>query len=261
MSRQPDRRHFLQASLAVAGIAGLGAVANAGTLPAEAARRPGPEFPPVPGMLGDRRANEFWYQFDNATQFHPSAAFVAALTAMGTYFSQPSDVPPGTVIQVWLSMSKAADYPQNFIDWMKPVRQPLQVISQVQLSIFDLFYRRHDPRLTAAFSYFAQGVLYDPRHTPPVHTMGETPPPGYHNWHVFLRAMMFLDVDRQRWAEIAPLNGFGWALQSIAKPSQQQVNPPLPRETVEEQAAYWLRRTADQLDTDFQSFPYPAGIS
>ncbi|MFC5099371.1 hypothetical protein [Kibdelosporangium philippinense] len=27
----------------------------------------GTDFPPVPGMLGDRRANEFWYRFDEAS--------------------------------------------------------------------------------------------------------------------------------------------------------------------------------------------------
>ena len=29
-------------------------------------------LPPVPGMLGDRRANELWYQLDEISLYHPS---------------------------------------------------------------------------------------------------------------------------------------------------------------------------------------------
>jgi hypothetical protein len=210
-------------------------------------------------MLGDRRANEFWYQFDDTMFFSRSQEVDDAYTVIINYLGGDLERP---FREKWLELSKLPDYPENFTAFVTPLRQPLTVLSRTQLGVFDAFYRRRDPRLIAAFSYFGQGVLFDPRRADiasEVHTMDY--PEAYQLWHVYLRAMMFLHIDRRRWAEIAPLNGFSWAVFSVARPNQHVVSPPLPRETVLRLAASWLPRSAERLDIDFQSVPYPANIS
>jgi hypothetical protein len=87
--------------------------------------------------------------------------------------------------------------------------------------------------------------------------MNGNPPGGYHFWHSVLLAQMFLGIHRHRWARIHPMIGFGWALQSIAKPDHRHVNPALPREQVRALARYWLPRSPAELDRDFQSAPHP----
>ncbi|MFD8309098.1 hypothetical protein ACFV29_43335 [Streptomyces sp. NPDC059690] len=254
-TRPVGRRELLRAGAGAALALGLTATVAG---PAAAAGRRGAEaLPPVPGMLGDRRANEFWYQMDEVALYHPTQATLDAYKAVIAY---AGSLEKG-IKDTWLAMSKLPEYPGNYRTWARPMEQPLRVISRMQLDVVDSLYFRRDPRLTLAWSAFGQGILYDPRRASvgaPVHTMDG--PQGYHTWHAYLRAMMLLGIDRERWAEIAPLQGFAWALQSIARPASQTVNPPLPRKVVFEQASYWLRRSAMELDSDFQSVPFPKGI-
>lgn len=266
MTRELDRRWIIKTALGATAAAGLGA-AGALSVPAAAVAglagghgRRHRNLPPVPGMRGDRYANEFWNEFDNATLFQQSDEVRDAYIAIEEYLAT-SPPPPRSIITRWSEMRQAAGYPDNFIAYMSPITGPLTVLSDVQAMVFDAFFWPHDPRLVSAFADFAQGVLYDPRHTPPVHTMGSEPPVGYHVWHIFMQAMIFLGIDPPRWRKIAPINGFAWAVQSIAKPVQTEVNPPLPVRTVRHLAHTWLRRDPDALDTAFLSFPYPEGIS
>ncbi|WP_329390040.1 hypothetical protein [Streptomyces sp. NBC_01716] len=246
------RRRILRTAL---GVGAAGALGAAGTLPAAAAAagRGGDGLPPVPGMLGDRRANEFWYLLDEATLHHPTQEFTEAFQALIAVLGTGWDV---TLLRTWLGMVNSPDYPRDFTDWATPLKEPLSVISRVQLEVIDAVYRRHDHRLAQAFGWFGQGVLFDPRTGKP-HVMTGDPPGGYPVWHVTLRAMMFLGISPGRWAEIAPLNAFGCAVQLTADPDQQNVNPPLPRATIRKLAAHWLPRDPARLDVDFQSFPYP----
>jgi hypothetical protein len=256
MSKELDRRRILQASLGLAALVGVGAEVVLDSA-AASAHDPGTDLPPVPGMLGDRYANEFWNEFDNTTLFNQAPEVTNAFIEIESYFAT-SDPPPRAL---WVRFNEyvgSPDYPANFIAFMEPIKGPLKVLSAAQASVFDRFYHRRDPRLIAAFSHFAQGVLFDPRHRPPVHTMGSNPPVGYHVWHIFMRAMMFLNIDRRRWRRLAPLNGFAWAVQSLARPSQQVVNPGLPHDTVRQLERTWLHRDMDELDTAFLSFPFPA---
>ncbi|WP_371656173.1 MULTISPECIES: hypothetical protein [unclassified Streptomyces] len=253
------RRQTLRAALAatvVAG-AGIGGIGGAHAAGRDTGGRGGHggHLPPVPGMRGDRLANEFWYVLDDTTLFHRSQELDDAYTAIRTY-AGGLEAP---VIAAWSTRYHQPGYPGTFRDWVAPIAEQLRLLSKVQLDVVDRFYRRRDPRLVTAFAGFGQGTLYDPRRPEPalsVHTMnGEA---GYHAWHVYARAMALLGIDRRRWEEIGPLVGFAWALQSIAKPSTQSPNPPLPPRTVVEQAAYWLPRGIERQDADFQSYPYPA---
>lgn len=263
-SNEPGRRHLLRASAAVAVAAGMSAAGAAA--PAHAAGTTehardarGRDLPPVPGMLGDRLANEFWYRFDETTLYDRTDELTEAYIAINNHVGEFE----GGVYDKWLAMVGTPGYPDNLASFMAPVRSSFQVVSQAQLDVMDACYRRGDHRrLTAAFSWFAQGVLYDPRRESrgvPVHTMNGNPPTGYHAWHGYLRVMMFLGVDRGRWSRIAPLNGFAWAVQTVARPDSRTVSPPLPRATVRGLADAWLPRSARRLDEDFQSFPYPRG--
>ncbi|MEU2560477.1 hypothetical protein ABZ626_14250 [Streptomyces longispororuber] len=264
LDRPLGRRDLLRASVGAAALAGL---VTTGVVPARAATGAGterpPDLPPVPGMLGDRRANEVWYQLDEVALYKASPELLAAYRAIGAHVGGSIESGFRTV---WQEMSRSPAYPGNFQAFMAPIEGPLRVVSGVQLQVFDSLYRPYDPRLVAAFAYFGQGVLYDPRREnvrSPVHTMDSPPggaPVGYHTWHAYMRAMMLLGIDRPRWAAFAPLNAYAWALQSVAKPSTQTPNPPLPRETVVRFAATWLPRGPRRLDADFQSFPYPQGI-
>lgn len=254
-----DRRGLLRASLGLVAAAGTTAVLGSG--PAAAVARPGTEpLPEVPGMLGDRLANEFWYRFDQHTAYAISAELAEAYAVLRSMFDRFER----DVYFAWRDTSAAGTYPAAFVEFVTPIRPQLEVISRAQLLAVDELYRRHDPRLVTAFTTFGEGVLFDPRLAPreqEVHTMNGKPPVGYHTWHAFIRAMMLLDIDRPRWREIAPLNALAWAVQTVAKPDTRVPSPPLPRRTVRQLTRLWLPKGIAQLDADFRSFPYPAGMS
>jgi hypothetical protein len=249
MAARPERREILRASAALTAGAAL-AVGGAG---AAVAASSDPELPEIPGMSGDRRANEVWYLLDQATLYHPTQEFKDAYYALVSLYGGGWD---NTLLNTWRKMVTTATYQADFTDFVTPARGPLEVMSRVQLDVFDAVYRPGDPRLVRAFAEFAQGVLYDPR-TQALHIMTGKPPGGYPVWHVVMRAMMFLGIDRRRWDRFAPLNAFACAVQLTADPDLEHINEPLPARTVRRLAAHWLPRGITQLDQDFQSFPYP----
>ncbi|RSM59782.1 hypothetical protein DMB66_26380 [Actinoplanes sp. ATCC 53533] len=255
-----DRRGLLRASLGLAAVAGTTAVLGTGTASAVAAAPPADPLPEVPGMLGDRLANEFWYRFDQCTAYAISAELAEAYAVLRSLFDRFER----DIYFAWRDTSSAGTYPAAFAEFVTPIKPQLEVISRAQLIAFDELYRRRDPRLVTAFTTFGEGVLFDPRLAPmqqEVHTMNGKPPVGYHTWHAFIRAMMLLGIDAQRWREIASLNALAWAVQTVAKPDTRVVSPPLPRPTVRRLTRLWLPKSSSQLDTDFLSFPYPAGMS
>lgn len=262
MRNHLDRRHLLRASLGTAAAAGLGAGGLLSLAPTAQAAQAVParrgELPDVPGMLGDRRANELWYKFDETTLYNPppelAQAFTDIETALGDGWER-------VIFDTWMSMAASSDYPHNFTEYVTPLKGALTVLSAAQLGVFDSLYRPNSLGLVAAYADFAQGVLYDPRREGPVHTMNGNPPPGYHIWFIFQRAMILLGIDRHRWERIAPVSAMAWALQTHAKPTQVDVQAPLPPATLIHEAAKWLPRGVTRLDRDFLSYPYPEGMS
>jgi hypothetical protein len=247
-----DRRNLLRlgagAAVAVASTALVAGTAEAGTTTA---------LPPVPGMLGDRKANELWYQLDEIALYHPAQEVRDAYAVLFPFIQQ--NAPEGLPAK-WRELSLEPGYPHNYAEFVRPIEQPLRTLSALQLGNFDRFYGGDEEGLTRAFAAFGQGILFDPRRADvesEVHTMDGDPPSGYHFWHAVQRAQMVLDIDRRRWARITPMLGFAWALQSIARPDHRHVNPGLPREQVRAQARYWLPRSTAELDRDFRSTPYP----
>lgn len=259
MPTEVNRRQLLRGSLG--GAAAIGLVA-AGATPA-AASPYGPGLPDVPGMVGDRRANEFWHQYDEVTLYSPSQELTDAYDAIHAHSGSPFE---RTLREKWWELVKLPGYPANFAAFVEPIRQPLQVVSRIQLGLVDTYYGQRHHELLKAYGWFGEGVLFDPRGHAPylVHTMntvGDQPPRAYHIWYVFMRAMILLDIDRRRWELSARALGWAWAIQNVAKPAQDRVNPPLPPATVRKLAASWLPRSLERLDQDFQSFPLPPGVS
>lgn len=259
-----DRRQALKLGLTTTALAGLG-VAGATAAYAEdgdfVAAKHDPQLPDVPGMHGDRRANELWYVYNQSFNVAPSAEVLAAYQTIG-------DVAGGSVDGVralYRESREAGTYPQAFVQQVTPARDAFVTLSRRQLEIIDRYYRNRD--LTAPFLYFGEGSLFDPRmpgdakvHMIDLGPNGE-PPTGWHLWHAVNRAMVLLGVDASRWTAIDPLVGLGWAVQSIAQPAPDAVNPPLDRRTARKLIRQWRHRDANELDIAFDSFPYPADIT
>ncbi|WP_419995123.1 Tat pathway signal sequence domain protein [Streptomyces boninensis] len=258
--RTVDRRGVLKAAVGVAAAAGT--VTLAGTAPAVAHGRGRHEkYPKVPGMVGDRKANEFWYQYDEMSYYTPTPELQAAVGAVVAPFGKFEEI-----WDSWLKLYQGRKYPYSFAELLAPNRDALKVISDAQREVFSRFYGR-DPRgLVFAFQEYGQGTLYDPRRGEgqKVHMMNYTPPNpthAYHRWHPFLRAFQIMDVDRHYWTQVHRLVGTAWELQSIAQPvTDRNDNPHLPRRQVRHVTNKWLRRPARHFDAAFAVFPYPADM-
>ncbi|MGW3088508.1 Tat pathway signal sequence domain protein [Streptomyces sp. NPDC001108] len=254
-----DRRGVLRTAVGIAGAAA--AVTVAGAPPAAAHGRPRSEFPDVPGMVGDRRANEFWYEYDERFYFNPtpeaSEAVAAIVKPLGGFTK---------VDTAWAETRSGGRYPRSFLELVRPNRDAFVLLSDLQRDVYREFYG-DDPRgLVRAFQDFGQGVLFDPRRAPgeKVHMMNFTPPDfthAYHRWQPFLAGFRLLDIDVTWWTHINRLAGLAWELQSLAQPAiDANDNKHLPRRTVDGLTRKWLHRTPDQLDRAFDTYPYPADM-
>ncbi|MFD8824107.1 Tat pathway signal sequence domain protein [Streptomyces sp. NPDC059605] len=253
-----DRRGVLRAAAGIAGAAA--AVTVAGTLPAAAHGRPH-RFPEVPGMVGDRRANEFWYEYDERFYYHPTPELSEAVDVICKPFGDFTKIDSG-----WAATRTGGRYPRSYLELIRPNRDAFQLLSDAQREVYREFYR-HDPQgLVHAFQLFGQGVLFDPRRPAgnKVHMMNFTPPDfthAYHRWHPFLAGFRLLDIDAQWWTHINRLAGTAWELQSLGRPvTDANDNKPLPRRTVHGITRKWMHRSPRQLDRAFDSYPYPADL-
>lgn len=247
---------------ALGGVLGMGAVAGAAAFAPAASGAPaagagGPDLPDVPGMLGDRLANEFWYQFDETTYFRQTLELKDAYAAISAYVGGNH---LSGVRRAWIRTGGEPGYPETYRAFLEPVREALGVVSRAQAEVFERYYAHRPDLVFRSMSHFAQGVLFDPRRAPvqsEVHTMNGDPPLAYHTWHAYQYGSVLLGVDRGFWSRMIPLNGFAWALQSTAKPNTREVNPPQPRSTVARIAGEWLPRGVPQVDAALLAFHEP----
>ncbi|MFC9973931.1 hypothetical protein ACFVH6_23835 [Spirillospora sp. NPDC127200] len=245
------------------GLAGMApARAAAGTAPAGAGKPP-PPFPHVPGMRGDRRANELWYDYEIRFAHKITQEIRDAFQAMITAAGGSSD----ELLQHYARTRKEGTYPEAFMPYVTPARDAYAFVSRLQLELYDRYYRHNLHGLAWALIHMGEGTLYDPRmpHPNEIHMMnggpnGE-PTKGWHFWHAINRGMTLQNIDRERWSRVDRLMGAGWETQSILKPQLSRVNPPLDRRHGERLIRAWRRRTPDQVDAAFDSFPYPAWLS
>ncbi|WP_327393421.1 hypothetical protein OG533_35810 [Streptomyces sp. NBC_01186] len=258
---------LLRGTLGLAGAAGMATTVLSGPSWAGQSQRKqvrgDPDLPDVPGMSGDRLANEFWYQFDEVTYFKQSPQLKAAYEEIGKHVGGN---PLKGVREAWIRLSGSSGYPASYTAFLRPVRDALQVVSSAQTGVFEAYYGKSPHGVFDTMSYFAQGVLFDPRRAPvqsEVHTMDGDPPLNYHTWHAYCYANVLLGIDRRFWAAFIPFNGFAWGLQLRAKPDTRKVNPAQPRKVVARLAASWLpggpERTDARLLEFHRSGPSPAG--
>lgn len=254
-----SRRHLLRTT--ALGVAACSLAAGPSPAIAEPIA-PLEHLPPVPGMLGDRRANELWYDYVQVFSLHPSQEIINAYAAIGAALGGNYK----DLYTVYRATREQGTYPKKFLSRIKPVKDEFAVLSRAQLRLIDRFCRRRD-ELTNSFYWFGEGTLYDPRmsvgyrtHTMDYGPHGE-PPTGWHTWHAFNRAMTLLGIESDRWDRIDRVTGLGWATQSIAKPDGDAPNPPLPPRRKAALIRAWRNRTPAEMDVAFDTFPYPPGLT
>ncbi len=202
----------------------------------------------------DEVANDFWFTYDDHFLFNPPPQVFAAYAAIGDL-----DAP----LTQFAETRAAGTFPDDFVTAMQPLRAGLQALSTEQLGIVDRFYDGDPDGLQVAFEHFGYGDLFDDRRHPgnKVHMMDSSgpanPPIGYHRWHAIIRATTMLGIDADRWNAIDRLVALGWAIHAEAQPTQDADNPPLPTERLVALRAGWLARTPDELDSAFDTFPFP----
>lgn len=258
-----SRRTALKGALVAVGIVGVGVadVIPAAASTAETAYGPHGTFPVLPGMKGERRANEFWYTYEQRFHYNITDQTFAAYDALSACTSQGSF---GAIYADYRKHRADGTWPQGYIQQFAPAKDALTYLAELQRDVQNQFYDNDLVGLAGAFVHFGEGTLYDPRS--PVgskcHMMDDDPPRGFHVWHSINRATVLLGVEPARWNTICHFNALAWAVQSIQKPTvDSDSNPPVPLLKRAELEAYWLTRTIDQLDEAFDSSPYPQGIS
>lgn len=206
-------------------------------------------------MKYDRQqAIDFWYEFDNYFQFKAPQEII---DAYNIYFSI------GDLRDLFRIHRSNGTYPEGFIAEVSPVRDTIIFLAEKQLDIIDRNFEDKGNSERKAFEDFGQGVLYDDRRDPPdkIHKMDggrNNPPIGYHRWHAFIRALVFLGGEEKRWLEIDRNLGLAWGIQSILKPlDDNPKNPELPKHRLIQLRTIWLSKSFDEIDREFDNFPYP----
>src|SRR5215208_6697399 len=161
---------------------------------------------------------EFWFEFDN--HFNPGFGQVgddvfAAYDATGGPFA---------IRDTWREHRAKGTYPDGFRAAMEPNRDAVMLLAEQQLEIFDRHFGGDPDAEQLAFEEFGQGINFDDRRPvgDKVHKMDtggpERPPQAYHAWHAFIRAVVLLGADAERWLRMDRNLGLAWAMQNEARP-------------------------------------------
>ena len=206
-------------------------------------------------MKSDRQqAIDFWYEFDNYFQYNVPQEIIDAYNSLFSI---------GDLRHLFRVHRRNGTYPQGFKQEVSPVKNTIIFLAQKQLDIINKYFEAKGDSEQKAFEDFGQGVLYDNRRDPPdkIHKMDggrNNPPIGYHRWHAFIRALVFVGGEEKRWLEIDRNLGLGWNIQSILKPlDDNPKNPELPSHRLTQLRTIWLSKSFDELDSEFDNFPYP----
>lgn len=207
------------------------------------------------------RAIEFWFEFDLA--YNPgfgqvSQEVLRAYTAVrGPDFARAR----------WREHRLRGTYPEGFIRDMTPMKDALLFLADGQLEIIDRHFGGDGAAERVAFEDFGQGVLFNDRRPPgeKIHKMDvggpDNPPIGYHRWHAFNRAVVVVGGDAERWLTVDRHVGLAWAIQSEARPEEDNPhNPGLSAERLAVLREQWTKMTADELDDAFDHDPFPEGV-
>src|SRR5215211_5855908 len=158
-------------------------------------------------MKSDRQqAIDFWYEFDNYFQYNVPQEIIDAYNSLFSI---------GDLRHLFRVHRRNGTYPQGFKQEVSPVKNTIIFLAQKQLDIINKYFEAKGDSEQKAFEDFGQGVLYDNRRDPPdkIHKMDggrNNPPIGYHRWHAFIRALVFVGGEEKRWLEIDRNLGLGW---------------------------------------------------
>ena len=201
---------------------------------------------------------EFWFEFDNFFnssfgEQDPEAD--AALVAVGGPFA---------ISRSWHKHRNEGTYPDGFAADMTPLKAPLMKLAEQQLAIFDRHFHGDAAAEQNAFEEFGQGLNFDDRRPDgdKVHKMDDRspaePPRAYHAWHAFIRAVVLLGADEERWLGVNRNLALAWGIQAEARPPDDTPdNPPLPEARLDELRAAWLALDVDGLNDTFDNSPLP----
>jgi hypothetical protein len=190
----------------------------------------------------------FWYDFDKRTKY--SESFLAVLQASGAFAVQ----------SIYHDARSKGQYPAAFRAFVQPRQNSWRQIASLQTTIFQQYFNNDLEAVRLAFEDFGQGVLID---THPervengdgVHMMdigGDAPPVGYHRWHASIRAIQLLLPQEAFWSSLDQFVAFGWAVQSLARPKQQNSpNPNLPAATLSALKLKWLALSPVEIDEQY----------
>jgi hypothetical protein len=199
-------------------------------------------------------AIEFWFAFDDHFLFHATAEVTNAYGIIRG---------PDYILNKWRQHRRLGTYPDGFLTDVMPLRAGLDTLSTEQLAMMDQHFGRDAEIMRRSFEDFAQGILFDNRRDVgnKVHMMDTSgpanPPIGYHRWYTIARAMVVCGIEATRWTEIISFVALAWAIQSEAKPVQDEHNSPMDATRLQALRDAWLPRNLDTLDQNFDHSPYP----
>jgi hypothetical protein len=200
---------------------------------------------------------KFWYEFDRATKYDD--AFMGIISRAGGFGVQRD----------YQSTRSSGTYPAAFKHKFLPHRDDWVRIADIQTGTIGNILGADWSDIQAAFEDFGQGTLLDSdpirqRSNDSIHMMDvqdANPPVGYHRWHASIRVIQLLDVgDAQWWESLDRLVGLAWAIQSFARPKQQNTaNPPLAQGDLQELRNAWLPLSPDRRDRQYDITPGSVG--
>lgn len=206
------------------------------------------------------QAINFWTEFDN--NFH-YAIPAEVSRAYGILFLDKFT--GGTNMDViynsWSDHRSIGDYPEAFKKAFEPLKEQIFYLAERQIEVMRNHFQDDRGLLQRAFEDFGQGILYNSnRPADSIHKMDDLrgPPIGYHRWHAFIRAAVLLGEHANIWLHIDRCVGLAWAIQSEANITQDSPNNPgLENSRLEQLRSSWLQLSYGDLDTAFESYPFP----
>jgi len=194
---------------------------------------------------------QFWLDFDQHFKFSSGTNGLAQkYNEMGGYDA------PGAIWHAAIS----AGQPQQFVDYVQSVKQPLSFISEAQKAFINKYFPQTED-LARAFQDFAFGILASPnapnRQGEPVHTMnGGLGARDYLSWHGCIEGALLLFPADAFWTNLRWISGMAWELQVKARPQEvfPNMNEPLPNNVTNAIRAKWEARSPAEITEEFRNY-------
>jgi hypothetical protein len=199
----------------------------------------------------------FWRELDRATQYNPD--FMKVIGRAGAFGVQND----------YRTTRRGGTYPASFKQKFVPHHDDWVQIADLHTQLVGSILGSDWSDIQSAFEDFGQGTLFD---TDPqrqadnnsIHMMDgqdDNPPIGYHRWHASIRAIQLMGIgDATWWENLDRLLGLAWAVQSLAKPRQQDTpNPPMAPTDLQDLRNAWLPLTPEQRDHQYDLTAGPSG--